>query len=272
MQDLCTDLLDEHVDLAALLSGMDAGQWHITTSFHGWTPWDEVAHLCYFDEAALQSIHAPADFAREARALRERVDAEEAISAIARKHYGALDGPALLARWRSVHESIIAALRQCDATSRLAWYGPPMGVRSFASARLMEIWAHGQDVWDALERRRTMSARLRHIAHMGVQTYEWTFVNRGLPVPRQRPFVELQGPTGVVWHWGDEAAVQRISGTAEDFCLVATQRRNVADTGLRCEGDDVARWASMAQCFAGPPADPPRPGERQTQGASVLPA
>lgn len=272
MQELCTDLLEEHYDLADLVAGMDPADWHVKTDFYGWTPWDEVAHLCYFDEAALQSIHAPADFAREAGLLRERVDAGEAISAIARGHYGSLAGPELLARWRSVHERLMAALRQCDASTRLAWYGPPMGARSFISARLMETWAHGQDVWDALGRRRAMRARLRHIAHIGVQTYEWTFVNRGLPAPRQRPFVELQGPDGVLWRWGDEAVEQRISGTAEDFCMVATQRRNVADTGLRCEGEEVVRWASMAQCFAGPPADPPRPGRRRSPDSSALPA
>jgi uncharacterized protein (TIGR03084 family) len=141
-----------------------------------------------------------------------------------------------------------------------------MSVRSFTSARLMEAWAHGQDIWDAIGRHRVASARLRHIAHIGVQTFEWTFINRGLPPPQERPFVELLGPGKTLWHWGNEAAVQRISGTAEDFCLVVTQRRHVADTHLRCEGADVTRWAAMAQCFAGPPADPPRPGKWRPAG------
>lgn len=255
------DLFDEYRDLTSLASSLEPGQWRLRTDFFGWTPWDEIAHLCYFDEAALQSIRAPSDFAREARALRARMDAGEAVSAIARARYGTLGGPALLARWCETYEMLVAALHQCNTASRLGWYGPPMSVRSFASARLMETWAHGQDIWDIIGRRRSSSARLRHIAHIGVQTFDWTFINRGL-TPPERPLVELLGPDDTLWRWGDNEAVQRISGTAEDFCLVATQRRNVADTALRCEGTDVARWAAIAQCFAGPPADPPRPGER----------
>ena len=32
----------------------------------------------------------------------------------------------------------------------MEWYGPSMGAKSFLTARLMEVWAHGQDVVDAI--------------------------------------------------------------------------------------------------------------------------
>jgi uncharacterized protein (TIGR03084 family) len=126
----------------------------------------------------------------------------------------------------------------------------------------METWAHGQDVWDLLRRRRPPSLRLRHIAHLGVTTFAWCFVNRGLALPGPVPRVELRGPDGELWSWGEPGQAGLVSGVAEDFCLVVTQRRHVADTGLQIQGDAAARWLVLAQCFAGPPADGPAPGVR----------
>jgi hypothetical protein len=47
---------------------------------------------------------------------------------------------------------------------------------------------------------------------------------------------------------------------------VVTQVRAVADTELQVTGDTARRWMAIAQCFAGPPQDPPAPGSRFRQG------
>ena len=257
------DLLAEYTELATLCASLDAQAWQQTTAFYGWTPWDEIAHLCYFDETALVSTQDPALFASEALELRARGARGEETSAIARARYGALSGPALLATWRQHHQALVLALAALDPKARLPWYGPPMSARSFATARLMETWAHGQDIWDAARRRRPGSARLKHIAHLGVTTFGWTFVNRGLAAPPVAPYVALQAPDGSTWTWGDPVSDQRVSGTAEDFCLLITQRRHLDDTTLQYSAGPVATWLGMAQCFAGPPADGPAPGVRQ---------
>lgn len=270
------DLLAEYRELAALCEGLSADDWHRPTAFYGWSAWDEVAHLCYFDETATTSVQDPPRFVREAEELNRRSAAGEEISAIARQRFGMLDGPALLTLWRQRFEHLVAALAPLDPKARLSWYGPTMSARSFATARLMETWAHGQDVWDMMRRRRPGSARLRHIAHLGVTTFGWTFANRGLPVPDlspdRSPYVELQAPPGSPggerWTWGDPAAEHRVQGTAEDFCLLVTQRRHVADTGLRYSAGPVAQWLAMAQCFAGAPADGPAPGVRAVRHAA----
>ena len=57
----------------------------------------------------------------------------------------------------------------------------------------------------------------------------------------------------------------RIEGQASEFCQVVTQVRNIADTSLRVTGDPATRWMAIAQCFAGPPVDPPAKGVRRTQ-------
>ena len=78
-----------------------------------------------------------------------------------------------------------------------------MGVMSFVSARLMETWAHGQDVADALTGARpgaaagrTPTDRLRHIAHLGVRARPYSYVVRGLEVPA----------AGSTWCWRGRAA------------------------------------------------------------------
>ena len=169
---------------------------------------------------------------------------------------------ALLARWRLLHESLVNALAKLDSKSRLTWYGPPMSARSFATARLMETWAHGQDVWDVVRRRRPQTTRLKHIAHLGVTTFRWTFANRQMEAPQSAPFVELSAPGGGVWTWNDPSTDNFVRGSAEDFCLLVTQRRHLDDTELQFSGEVVRQWLSMAQCFAGPATDGPAPGVR----------
>jgi uncharacterized protein (TIGR03084 family) len=137
-----------------------------------------------------------------------------------------------------------------------------MSAKSFLTARLMETWAHGQDVVDAVGAARAPTDRLRHIAQLGVITRRWSYANRGLAVREEEVRVELAGPSGTTWTWGQDDAAASIVGAAEDFCLVVTQRRHVDDTMLVVRGDAARDWMLKAQAFAGPPTDGPRPGTR----------
>jgi uncharacterized protein (TIGR03084 family) len=261
--DITTDLRAEHAQLADLCRTLTQAQWRVQGDFYGWTPWDEIAHLMLFDEKSLLAIFDPEGFARDAAALNPRLAAGEEISAIARKKYGDLDGTALLEQWVLLSDKLVNALGALDPKARLPWYGPTMSVRSFATARLMETWAHGQDIFDAVGLRRLATPRLKHIAHIGVTTFAWSFANRHLAVPAMVPFVELSAPNGGVWTWGDSASTEFVRGSAEDFCLIVTQRRNLADTGLQYSKGSAREWLAITQCFAGPPADGPKPGLRK---------
>jgi uncharacterized protein (TIGR03084 family) len=141
-----------------------------------------------------------------------------------------------------------------------------MSARSFATARIMETWAHGQDVLDALGRTRRPTDRLRHVAHLGVSTRGWSYAIRGRPIPEVDVRVELAAPSGGTWSWGEPDSVDRVSGPAEDFCLVVTQRRHVDDTTLQVEGATATEWMAIAQAFAGPPMDGRRPGAFRVSG------
>lgn len=263
MKTTIDDLRAEYAELADLARQLTPAQWAKRSAFYGWTPWDEIAHLCFFDETALLAATDADAFAQDTRALMTQLGSGREISAIAREKYGHLDGPQLLAHWEPVSARLTDALLVRDAKARLPWYGPPMSARSFASARLMETWAHGQDVWDVVARRRPATHRLRHIAHIGITTFGWSFVNRKLAVPDVVPYVELTAPGGGdAWTWGDPASPEQVRGTALDFCLLVTQRRNLADTALVCSDGSAREWLSIAQCFAGEPASAPAPGVR----------
>ena len=136
-----------------------------------------------------------------------------------------------------------------------------MSVASFITARLMETWAHAQDVFDAFGVARVPSTRLRHVAHIGVLALPNSYRARGLDVPDAAVRVELEAPDGTTWEWGDPDAADSVRGPALDFCLVATQRRHVADTALVVVGPVATEWIAIAQTFAGPPGAGRTPGQ-----------
>ena len=80
--DTALDLLAEYRELAALCDTLNPAQWRIPGAFYDWTPWDEIAHLCYFDETALQAVCDPERFASEAATLNARIAAGAEFSAI----------------------------------------------------------------------------------------------------------------------------------------------------------------------------------------------
>jgi len=137
-----------------------------------------------------------------------------------------------------------------------------MSAMSFATARLMETWAHGQDVRDALGREPDVTARLRHVADLGVRTRPFAYGARGVDLPDAGVRVELVGVDDEAWVWGPEGVEDEVRGPALDFCLVVTQRINPADTALTVSGRWANDWLGIAQAFAGPATDtrPPRRG------------
>jgi uncharacterized protein (TIGR03084 family) len=159
----------------------------------------------------------------------------------------------LLADWRGTRVQLHTELLNVADGRKLPWFGPPMSAPSMATARLMETWAHGLDVADALGVHRPPTARLRSIAHIGVRTRDVAFAVHGLTPPPEPFRVELRAPDGTTWSWGPEDAVQRVTGSAEDFCMLVTQRRAPASLDVTAHGAEAVKWLSIAQAFAGPP-------------------
>ncbi|MFP3980134.1 MAG: TIGR03084 family metal-binding protein [Desulfobacterales bacterium] len=259
METICSDLKAEHEELEDVLANLDENQWEMKTPFLNWRIKDEIRHLAYFDDRAALAATRPDAFNQHLEEVLNDFEVfEKTLETV-----GLDMSPAeLMQWWRQQRKIMLDALAKCKPKERLPWYGPSMGALSFATARLMETWAHGQDVFDTLRIRRTPKNRLRHIAYLGVRTFGWTYANRGLAVPEEPVRVEVTGPSGDLWAWGPEDAENRVRGPAEDFCLVVVQRRHVDDTNLEVTGDVARDWMEKAQCFAGPPVDGPKPGQR----------
>ncbi|MGM0788049.1 MAG: TIGR03084 family metal-binding protein [Thermodesulfobacteriota bacterium] len=259
METICNDLKAEHEELESVLTGLDEDQWEIKTPFLNWSIKDEIRHLSYFDDRAALAATDPEAFNRH---LGEVLHDFEAFEKTLEEFGLDMSPQELMQWWRGQRAIVLDALAGCSRKDRLPWYGPSMSALSLATSRLMETWAHGQDIFDALRIRRMPKDRLRHIAHLGVKTFKWTYDNRCLKVPAEPVRVELTGPSGDLWTWGPEDAENRIHGPAEDFCLVVVQCRHVDDTSLEVTGRIARDWMEKAQCFAGPPRDGPRLGER----------
>jgi uncharacterized protein (TIGR03084 family) len=255
MKEICKDLADEGDVLDAVIAHLDESAWDTITPFHGWSVRDEISHLAYFDRLAKISATNPEAFAKELEALAK---APESFFEITLREGQAMGSTDLLEWWRKERAAMLDAFLKLDAKTRVPWY-LPMSAKSSASARLMETWAHGQDIIDALGVHRYPTHRLRHIAHLGFATFAWSFSVRKMEIPDVPVYVEITGPEGDVWCFGDADASDTIKGPAEDFCLVVIQRRHYQDTELTIHGDTAREWMSIAQVFAGPPSSGPPP-------------
>ncbi len=256
------DLRAEADELHAFLETLGEEDWGRPTAFLHWTPWDVVAHLHFFDRVSMLALTGRDAFAAKRDEYIKGLGAGLTGAEIARREFGELGPAHLLGRWLETSHEMATQLGESDPKRRLPWFGPDMGVRMLTTARYMEVWAHGQEVYDLRRVRRTATDRIKNIAVIGMKTFGWTFVNRGLEVPGAAPYVRLIAPSGEIWEWNEPSESERICGDAVDFCHVVTQGRNIADTRLEVVGEIANRWMSIAQCFAGGPVDPPKPGER----------
>ncbi|MDW4903771.1 TIGR03084 family metal-binding protein [Streptomyces sp. ADMS] len=250
------DLRQEGVQLDQLVAELGSEQWALDTPAPAWTVAHQIAHLAWTDRSALLAVTDAGAFAKEvenALASPEGFVDEGAAQ-------GAAQPPAgLLAEWREGRTALEAALCAAPAGTRFPWYGPPMSAASMATGRLMETWAHGQDIADALGVERAPTDRLRHVVRIGVRTRDFAYAVRGITPPADEFRVELKAPErelgqpGELWTYGPPDAPQRVTGPALDFCLLVTQRAHRTDLALRAEGPDADRWLDIAQAFAGPP-------------------
>ena len=245
---MIADLASEQDSLDLVVADLDEATGQLATDSPGWTIADQISHLQFFDERAALAMNDPDAFG---------VDRQHLISSTPRDLSVELgrqvSAGELLNAWRHSRRALIEAAMKVDPTVRVPWYGPSMAVKSFLTARLMECWAHGHDVAEAVGVQRSPSARLKHVAHIGVGARAFSLMINQLPEDSRSIRVELTAPGDELWTWGDETSDQRVLGAAVDFCLVVTQRRALSDSQLTVAGDSATTWMRIAQAFAGAP-------------------
>jgi uncharacterized protein (TIGR03084 family) len=258
LDEALADLAAEGDDLEALLAGLDPQQWQLPTPSPGWTVAHQVGHLAASDDFTVSAVRDPAAYA--ARTTEYAADFESAMDASAAR-YAAVPPGELLETWRTGRAAVISALASVPPGERVPWVVVPLSPATVATTRLMELVGHGQDIRDAVGARWTPADRIRPVAWLGVRTRDFAMANSGLAPPAENFRVELTAPSGTVWSWGPEDAVQRVTGPAADFCLLVTRRRHRADLALRAEGKEADAWLDVAQAYAGPPSAGRQPGQ-----------
>ncbi len=254
------DLVAEQEALDAVVAPLPAADWDLDTPSPRWAIRDQIGHLAFFDDTAALAISDPNGFVEHRNEFASAAMSNpKAGDELTLGRTRAMTADELLAHWRDCRNRLAEAAATCGEKDRIEWYGPSMGAKSFLTARLMEAWAHGQDICDTVSVEREATDRLRHIAQLGFITRGWTYINRKMEIPEGDVRVELTSPSGDTWVFGPDDADATVRGLAEDFCLVTSQRRNLADTGLEIDGEIAQDWLEKAQLFAGPPSNPPDP-------------
>ena len=260
LDDVLSDLTAESVQLDQWVAGLAEPAWATVTTPEGWTVTDQIAHLHWTDLASLTAIREPEAFGR----MLKDAASDPTGYVDGRSQEIALVPPGdVLLLWREGRVDLDAALREVPAGEKIAWFGPPMSPTSMATARIMETWAHGHDVAEALGITIPRTDRARHVCHIGVRARRYAYLVREEQDPGVEIRVELTGPDGEVWTWGPEDATERVTGAGHDFALLATRRRHVDDVDVTAEGEHAAHWLTIVQAFAGlPGADPVRLADR----------
>jgi uncharacterized protein (TIGR03084 family) len=267
ISELISDLDAESGAVDALVATLPAVAWDLATPADGWTIAHQISHLAWTDQVAYLSVTDAISFNT---ALAHAADDPAGFV-----DHAAIEGLAppteLLARWRAGRTALTSALSTSPQDIKLPWYGVAMSPASMATGRIMETWAHGTDIADALGVTMPATTRLRHVLFLATRTFGFSFSAHGLPTPDAPVRLELVAPDGSLWTYGPDDADDRIQGTALDFGLVATHRRHRDDVDLRTTGPVADAWLDVVQTFAGPPGQPRRRQTEQPQptGAST---
>lgn len=265
LDDVLDDFAAECERIEEWVKPLTEEQWRTATPAAGWDIATTIGHLTWTDEVV--AIAATDKTAWDQLVLSAIDDPEGFVDASAIEVAKA-PGAEILDRWRAGRAQLALTLRGYPEGERVPWFGPPMAPTSMATARFMETWAHGLDVAEALGVDPTPTDRIRHVAHLGVRTRNYSFNNRGLEPPVEEFHISLVSPSGETWDWGPADAAQSVKGSAYDFALLVTRRRHRDDLGLVAVGPDADQWLDIAQAFAGPPGDPRGPRGKERGGRS----
>ncbi|MGB2220291.1 MAG: TIGR03084 family metal-binding protein [Henriciella sp.] len=259
------DFKAESEALFKLLKDTETARFDEATQFKSWTINAVLQHLYFWNEMAGLQIKNEGLLVERMAGVAAHPGGMRGFEA---DHFAGLSAHKLLDAWIENAIETANIFADADPKTRLKWAGPDMSARSSITARLMETWAHGQEVYDHLGVVRQNADRIQNIVILGVNTFGWTYATRKQTPPGPMPHLRLTAPSGAIWTYGEDGSQDTITGLAEEFCQVVTQTRNIADTSLTVNGPVAIDWMSKAQCFAGPPETPPAPGLRATKISS----
>ena len=253
MKEILADLAAEQEYLDRFLASLTDAQWDLPSPAEGWTLRDSVSHIAHIDDAAVRLLHG------DSGPIEEAAKVGFGFTNMGPKKGRSMKPPEVLSWWRKARGGMIVELSKCDPKKRIPWFAGDMGARAFATARLMETWAHGLDCFDAGGVVPKDTDRLRHIALLAYMARPFAYPVNGLTFPEKPLRLELLLPSGSPWSQGPEEAQDRIRGQAGELCRVAVRRRHWEDMNLEIEGDEAQRFIEIVQTYAGPPGTGRKP-------------
>ena len=250
MDQICDDLQAETAALSAVVSDLTEEQWRAPTIAEGWDSHETVLHLGAADWLANLTLTDPTSFVVAHGRLSK---SEASLNELVGPDVQAMSGREVWRWFLDGRTAMVDALCRLDPKDRIAWIGPEIGARSMATGRLMETWTHSHDLADSFGVDYPQTDRLRNIAHLGVVTREFSYINRSLVPPSEPVRVELTSPSGDRWHWGPDDAANRVTATAYEFCKVLTRRKPMIESTIQTEGALAMEWMEIAQPWIEPP-------------------
>ena len=252
------DLTAEAAVVDELVSGLTEEQWETPTPAPGWRVREQIAHLTFILRIAGLAAAQPEVFVAMTKSLTGGLDV--AVNA-ALKEFEHDPAEVLLTKWRADRDQAVKALAAVPGDQLVPWLVRPLPPYVLACAGMMELFGHGQDVADALGVRPVRTDRLGHLVGFAVRVRDFGYEAHGLTPPETEFRFEITGPSGALWTFGPEDSPERITGSAEDFCLLVTRRRHRDDLGLRAEGALADGWLDIAQAYRGPAGEGRAPGQ-----------
>ncbi|WP_342779469.1 TIGR03084 family metal-binding protein [Amycolatopsis cihanbeyliensis] len=246
------------MEVQQVLSGLDATGWATPTPAPGWTVTHQVAHLAAtFQRAGLAASDPPA-FAKIMEHANPDFDKE--VETVMRPYLELPPGE-LLVRWYDELTTAADALAAVPAGQDIPWLVNPLPPAVLASGGMMELFAHGQDIADALGTPIERTDRIAPLVGFVVHTRHFGYLAREMTPPDDDFRFEVTAPSGTLWTFGPEDAAQRIEGPALDLCLLAARRRHHRDLSLVATGKHATRWLDVAQAYRGPTGAGREPGQ-----------
>ncbi|GAB3885121.1 TIGR03084 family metal-binding protein [Kibdelosporangium lantanae] len=240
-----------------VLAGLSADQWALPTPAPDWTIAHQVAHLAATFRMAGLAGSDPDLFQQIIGTLSPDFDVNVRH---AMAPFLAEPPDALLRQWQAEWTRATDSLAAVPADQVVPWLvNPPPAV--LASAGLMELFGHGQDIADALGIHLDRTDDLAFLVGFAVRTWDFGYQSRGLHTPDVQIRFEVTGPSGALWTFGPADATNRVIGPAEDFCLLVTRRRHPEDLALTTVGEVAREWVEIAQAYRGPSGEGRQPGQ-----------
>ncbi|MDH3538806.1 MAG: maleylpyruvate isomerase family mycothiol-dependent enzyme [Acidimicrobiia bacterium] len=245
MREILADLVAEQQGLDQFLQSIDYRKWPTPTPAAGWNIQDQVSHLASSEELAFGAIGTGPSAV--AAAIKEYGSIDRFTDAGVKRGREMRPGQ-VIEWWRHARADVVDALSRMTGDERVSWLAGEMSAKSFATARLMETWAHGLDIHAAVGSEPVDTTRLRHVAFLGWATLPYAFAQAGEDYPNPIR-VELRAPEYQKWIFGPEDAENVVRGEAGEWCRVVVRRLEAADTELEATGRLAERALQVAKAY-----------------------